>query len=86
MTTVFLVLLDDCLKAVYRGFGLRQEDPASWNPPRTPHLGDLATEIERRVAEDPANQRARALRTSRGTCPPVLRKARRLSGPKPRPS
>jgi hypothetical protein len=63
MGSLQLALLDDCLKAVYRGFGLRQEDPASWNPPRTPHLGDLEAEIERRVAEDPGNQRARALRT-----------------------
>jgi hypothetical protein len=63
MGSLQLALLDDCLKAVYRGFGLRQEDPASWNPPRTPHLGDLEAEIDRRIAEDPGNQRARALRT-----------------------
>ena len=31
--------------------------------PCVPHLGDLEAEIERRVAEDPVNQRARALRT-----------------------
>jgi hypothetical protein len=63
MGSLQLALLDDCLKAVYRRFGLRQEDPASWNPPRTPHLGDLEAEIDRRIAEDPGNQRARALRT-----------------------
>jgi hypothetical protein len=63
MGSLQLALLDDCLKSVYRAFGLRQEDPGSWNPPRVPHLGDLEAEIERRVAEDPANQRARALRT-----------------------
>jgi hypothetical protein len=63
MGSLQLALLDDCLKAVYRTFGLRQEDPGSWNPHRVPHLGDLEAEIERRVAEDPGNQRARALRT-----------------------
>jgi hypothetical protein len=63
MGSLQLALLDDCLKSVYQAYGLRQEDPGSWNPPRVPHLGDLEAEIERRVAEDPGNQRARALRT-----------------------
>lgn len=59
MGSLQLALLDDCLKSVYRGFGLRQEDPASWNPPRVPHLGDLEAEIERRREDgiwgEPAN-------------------------------
>ncbi|MDA2926573.1 DUF87 domain-containing protein [Acidobacteria bacterium AH-259-G07] len=63
MGVLQLALLDDCLKAIYRKFGVYQEDPRTWRQPVLPHLGDLEKELEARIRRDPKDLRARGLRT-----------------------
>ncbi|MDA2933691.1 DUF853 family protein [Acidobacteria bacterium AH-259-D05] len=57
-----LALLDNCLKATYLRFGIRQQDSESWKK-EMPHFGDLQRELEARIASNPKDLRAQGLRT-----------------------